>query len=149
MKKFNYKYPVAAIIILTAVSLSSIGGIIWNIITAAGAIKNQTSPVTAVITAAINLSLAILCLWVVFGGKYIIDEKSVTLKTGPFKVCFLAEEIIKLLYFEKSKKLYLISAKKKAAAIVINPDKYDEFIAAVKRANPAVLYEIISKDELS
>ena len=66
MKKFRYRYPVIAIIILCAVSAASAGGIAWNVKSAINSGVTGGAGALYYVVAAINLSLVIIPLWFVF-----------------------------------------------------------------------------------
>lgn len=147
MKKFRYRYPVIAIIILCVVSAASAGGIVWNVKSAIN--NNVTGGAVALyyVVAAINLSLVIIPLWFVFGAKYVVDERRVVLKIGPLRFRTDIRNVYKLLWFREKNRLYLISSHNMVTRIVISPAQYENFVAAIKERNPEVIYEIAENDE--
>ncbi len=147
MKKFKFAYSAIVAILLFLIAAASVGAIVWNVFSIIDAYKNTVSPLSFYITAIVNLSLIVLCLWVFFGGFYVIDKNGVTLKIGPIKTFTAHNDIISLLYFEKNDKLFIYSAKRGISAIVIKRDKYDEFVSAIKTFNPSVKYETVLKED--
>lgn len=144
MEKFKYKYSAAIIAVLVFIAALSAGGIVWNVLSIIRLTQNGMPATTYYVTAVINLSLVALSLWIAFGGRYAITKENVILKIGPAKFTVKVSEIIKLVYFEKAKKLFMITVKSSATAVIIAPDKNDAFFAALKKVNPDVIYEQIS-----
>lgn len=146
MEKFKYKYSAAIIAVLVFISTLSAGGLVWNILSIIRLSKDGISAVTYYITAVINVSLVALSLWIAFGGRYAITKTDVTLKIGPVKFTVKTSEIVKLVYFEKAKKLFMLTVKGTATAVIIAKEKHDAFFSALKNVNPAVIYETVSID---
>lgn len=146
MEKFKYKYSAAIIAVLVFISALSTGGLIWNIFSIIRLTKIGMPAATYYITAVINISLVALSLWITFGGRYTVTKTDVTLKIGPAKFTIKTSEIIKLVYFERAKKLFMLTIKGTATAVIIAQDKHDAFFSALKNANPAVIYETVSPD---
>lgn len=149
MKKFKFSYSSLVAILLFMIAAASVGAIIWNVFSIINAYKNALSPSRFFIAAIVNLSLILLCLWIFFGGFYIIDKNGITLKIGPIKTFASHNDIVSILYFEKNDKLFIYSAKRGFSAVIIKRDKYDEFISAIKTFNSSVKYETVLKDDSS
>lgn len=148
MKKFRYRYPVIAIIILCAVSAASAGGIAWNVKSAINSGVTGGAGALYYVVAAINLSLVIIPLWFVFDAKYVIDENRVVLKVGPLRFRSDVKTVYKLLFFREKNRLFMISTNNMVTRIVISPAEYENFVAAIKERNPEVIYEIAENKEL-
>lgn len=146
MKKFRYKYPVIAIIVLCAVSAASAAGIVWNIKTATSGVFTGGAAATYYVLAAINLSLVIVPLWFVLDAKYVITENRVTLKVGPLRSRAEIKNVYKLLLLREQNRLFMFASDNRVSRIVIPPARYEDFVAAIKERNPETVYETAGEE---
>ena len=146
-KKFRFRYSVWVIILLSLVCAFSAGGIVWNVLSIIKAFGNDSPAATYFVAAALNLSLVALAVWNLAAGYHSVSGKGVFLRTGPFKYHTDINDVYKLVLYEKANKLFLFTLSGKATAVVVAPQKYDEFVAAIREYNRAVIYEVAGNGE--
>ena len=147
MKKFSFKNSVATLALLIVVCLCSAGGLVWNIFNIVSAMRAQMPFVSYCISAMLNVLLAVLAVWFMF-GEYVVTDKTIKLRgVGPFSFCTQTGDVVKFVLNETENKLYMFTANGKITTIVISPDKYTDFFDAVSAANPAVYLECVISDK--
>lgn len=141
MKKFNFKYPPIAWVLLAVVLLLALGGLGWNIFNLielwGGEIVKLASYFIVIIIALILICFAIS---IMVYGNYAIKGKNIVCNLGFLKTTFNIEEVTQITHFKKSDKLVLYFINGNYTVIVISPEEYERFILAVREVNSKILY---------
>lgn len=141
IKKFKFKNTISTIILLIVVCAISVGGIVWNILNINTAVKNDMPFMWQIFVLAINVLLIAISLLFIFDVKYVVDENFVSLKIGFITKKIKILDIVKLIFVENENKLFTLLHGEKIFAIVIKPEKFNEFFSAVSKFNPAIYFE--------
>ena len=143
MNKFKFKYSALVYALLLLTLSLSIAGIVWNIYNVISFAKlNLTlKAVSSSIIAVLALILSIVVLSVAFYGKYVIKDGFLYTYFGFFKNKTPVTEITEITHFKKSNKLVVYFCTNEYSVIVISPEKYDDFILALRDANKAIVYD--------
>jgi hypothetical protein len=104
----------------------------------------------AIVSAAVMLSLGAALSFSAFFSFYAFDEKNVRLTFGFFVQKIPYERILLIREDNSNGDLYLSYLKNDdvfTAKILVAPNKNEEFVAAVRQKNPAVIYELFDKNQ--
>ncbi|MBR2871094.1 MAG: hypothetical protein IKB98_06960 [Clostridia bacterium] len=143
MKTFRFKYSVTVWILLTVISLVSLGGLVWNIFTIveyAGISDKRV--VSGAILCLLCLVLLSLSISIMVYGKYVIKNGCVYSYLGFIKSRFDVSELTELIHFKKSNKLVAYFGETNFIIVVIAPEFYEQFILAVREINPKISYNV-------
>lgn len=147
MKSFKFKYANSVWALLVLVLALSIAGLCWNVFnlieycmigfTRVGAFK-------IVVYGLLVLMLVILTAIVVsvmVYGRYVIKGEFIFTCFGFIKSKVAISEITTITHFKKSDKLVMYFKDEKYSVIVIAPDRYDDFVLAVREVNSAIRFD--------
>lgn len=141
MQKFRFKYSTSVWVLLSLVLLLTAGGIIWNVFNLieyswAGAFKIVIYAVIICLTACIFLFVLLSMI----NGCYVIKNGFLYTCFGLIKNKVNLDLATQITYFTFSNKLVLYFNDQKYSVIVIPPERYDDFIKAVRESNRAILF---------
>ncbi len=141
MKSFRFKYSSTVWVLLFLVLILAVAGVFWNVFNLieyswAGTFKIIVYTLLIIMTGA----LTVLVLSLMVYGKYVIKNDSLYTCFGIFKNKTPVNEIIQITHFKKSDKLVMYFKDGKYTVIVISPENYEQFVLAVREANPSVVY---------
>jgi hypothetical protein len=141
MQKFRFKYSMAVWILLSLVLVLTAGGIIWNIFNLieyswAGAFKIIIYSFIIFLTACIF----VFVLFAMINGCYLIKNGFLYTCFGLIKNKVCLDSVTQITHFTFSNKLVLYFNDQKYSVIVIPPERYDDFIKAVRENNHAILF---------
>lgn len=142
MKSFRFKYTPTVLTLLVLVLLISVVGVCWNVFNLieyswAGTIKIVTYTLLVITTGALCVLVASLIIY----GKYVIKNGFLYTCFGIFSNKTDIKEIVQITHFKKSDKLVVYFIDKKYTVIIISPDRYEDFVLAVRKVNPSVIYD--------
>ncbi len=142
-KNFRFKFNSLIwflLIVLLAISLVSVGLNIYSLILA---VKNELGNVIIkAITLAINTILPVFTLSLMIYSKYVIKNGKVYCYFGFIRNKTQIEEIVQFTRFKKSDSLVAYFKDGKYTVIVIAPDKYDDFVKAVREFNGKITFDM-------
>ena len=143
MKQFKFKYSNLVYVLLFVTLALSLAGVVWNIFNVLSFVKigNTLKAVSSSIIAVLALILAVVVLSVVFYGRYVIKDGYLYTYFGFFKNKTPVNEITGITHFKKSNKLVVYFCTDEFSVIVIAPEKYDDFILALREANKSIVYD--------
>ena len=141
MKKFSFKYPAIAWVLLILVMLLSLGGAAWNVF---NVIEfwggNVVKLVGYFVVIALALSLTLVALSIMVYGNYTVKDNRLICNMGFLRTAYNIEEITQIIHFKKSDKLVVYFINNKYTVIVISPEEYEKFILVVREINPKIIY---------
>ena len=141
MHSFRFKYSIAVWVLLSLVLALTAGGIVWNIFNLieyswAGAFKIIIYSVIIALTAC--LFVFDFCAMVY--GRYVIKNGFLYTCFGLIKSKVELGAVTQITHFTSSNKLVVYFSDQKYSVVVIPPERYDDFIKAVRENNHAILY---------
>ncbi len=141
-KSFRYKFtPLvwALISLVVAIALAGVGFNVYKLATSKGAL--EINIVSLIIILIINLLLTAFALSVMVFSKYVIKNDCVISYFGFIKSKTKISQIEQFTHFKKSNKLVAYFIDQKYTVIVITPEKYDEFVKAVRDYNAKIVFD--------
>ena len=148
MKKFSFKYTPAIWILLSVVLALSFAGIGLNIFNLVNFIESgTTNTVIYCIILFLVTVLAVIDLSIMVGGKYTIKDKTLITHFGLFKSKIDLSDATAVILYKKSNKLVLYYAYQKYTVIMIHESRYDDFVAAVRKENKKITFEMENDGE--
>ena len=143
MKQFKFKYSILVFVLLFVTLGLSISGVVWNIfnVISFAKIGNTLKAVSSSIIAVLALILSVVVLSVVFYGRYVVKDGYLYTYFGFFKTKTPVNEITGITHFKKSNKLVVYFCTDEFTVIVIAPERYDDFILALREENKAIVYD--------
>ncbi len=150
MKSFRYKFNGLTWILLSVVLAISLVGAGFNIYNLVFALKGEIFVQKVIISCfvlAVNLFLIAFVISVMLFSKYAVKQDCVLLYFGIIRSKTKLNEILQFTHFKKSNKLVAYFNNQQYSVIVISPNKYDEFVNAVRENNPSVYYDSQSEEE--
>jgi hypothetical protein len=143
MKSFKFKYSIAVWVLLALVLILSTVGIIWNVYNFIFFIKESTVKAVAyLLIVLLTLFLFVFVLSVILYGRYVIKGDYLTQYFGLLKTKTPVKDIAEITHFKKSDKLVIYFVDRKYTVIVIQKELYEQFILALREANPAIVYDV-------
>ena len=141
MQSFRFKYSISVWVLLSLVLALTTGGIIWNVFNLieylwAGAFKIVIYSVIIALTTCIFL--LVFCAMIY--GKYVIKNGFLYTCFGLLKSKVSINDVTQITHFTFSNKLVVYFNDQKYSVIVIAPERYDDFIKAVRENNKSVLF---------
>lgn len=141
MKKFRFDYSPLVKALIFLVIVISAAGLAFNLITTVNYASDKTLlailyGVLCILTAALffeSLAIAFYGLYKIKGGYLYSCFGFIYSKTD-------VKDIIAVHVFKKTEKLVVYFKDEKYSVIIISPEKYDEFIAELLKANPDIRY---------
>ena len=143
MYKFKFKYSTLVYVLLILTLALSLAGVIWNIfnVFSFAKIGNTFKLVSSSIIAVLALIIFIFVLSVIFYGRYVIKDGYLFTCFGFLKNKTSVKEIIGVTHFKKSNKLVVYFCTEEYTVIVIEPERYDDFVLALRDLNKAIVYD--------
>lgn len=148
MNKFKFAYGKSVwVLIALAIPLFA-AGLVWNIYNLVVLANEGIFNVLAYSLSSIVCGgLLAFCVSVAIYGRYVFKNGYLYLYLGFIRTKTKAEDIVQITHFLKSDKLVMYTKDAKYFVAVIRPEFYSEFIAALKRANPNVVYNATEERE--
>ena len=142
MKKFRFNYSVLVWALLALVILLLSGGLIYNIYNLISFLNDGAYKIAAYsLIILVNAFILVFAVSVVFYGKYIIKDKKLYSYFGFIRTSVNTDDIVQITHFKKSDKLVVYFKDAKYTVIIISPDKYEEFIFALREQNTHIIYD--------
>ncbi len=141
--KFNYKYGLTVLILALLVAIIAIVGLclnVKNIIEVKDSSIDKTMTIFRYVVLALNVLMLIFIVSILVYAKYVVSKKGVYVKFGVVYKKYALEDITSIAHFTKQDKLVLYGKNEKYAVIVISQNKFGEFVDAVKKFKPDVLF---------
>lgn len=141
MKKFRFDYSPLIKALIFLVIVISAAGLVFNIITTINYASDKF--LLAILYGVLCLLTAVLffeSLAIAFYGLYKIKDGYIYSYFGFIYSKTDVKDIIAVHIFKKTEKLVVYFKDEKYSVIIISPEKYDEFIAELLKANPDIRY---------
>ena len=141
MKKFRFKFTNFIWIMLSvilAVFLTSFILNVFNLIQYVSYAFFKFFPY--VIYIIVSLFLIIVVISVMLSSGYILKNDCLYVRFGIFRSKTKACEILAITHFTKSDKLVIYYKKSAYSVIVIDKEKYDEFVLSLREMNKNILF---------
>lgn len=142
MKRFRFNYPLSVWLLLSLILVLTGAGLglnIFNLIEYSKLGIFKTVLYTIIVM--LNLALVVLDVSVMVYGCYVINDGILYSYFGLIRTKTEIKDVVQITHFKKSDKLVVYFKDAKFSVIIISPEKYENFILAVREINPAVLYE--------
>jgi uncharacterized protein YpmB len=128
--------------------LLSVFGFVMNIIR----IVNFKNPavfdyISVVLMLLVTVLLAVIIITVMLSSNYQLTKDKLVSKFGIVKSEILIKNITQIVHFKKTDKLVVYFDKEKYSVIVVKKDWYDDFITAILKYNPKIMYNSKSDTE--
>lgn len=149
MKTFKYKFTVIQTVLIVAGIILSAAGFVLNLVMCIkNGIKDAAQPVYPIIQYTLmffvtTVAFALLTSILLFSA-YVVDGKTFRTRFGFIISKYDCEKIETVTLDRKTKKLTVTFKSGEFMVIVVKQDWYEDFIAALLKANPAIEYNIIS-----
>ncbi len=118
----------------------SAAGLVWNIYTLASIRDEELLQLLAYsLSILVCGALFAFCVSAAVYGRYVFKNGYLYLYFGFFRTKTKTDDVVQITRFLKSDKLVIYYKDAKYSVVVISPEYYAEFIAALKRANPSVM----------
>ena len=141
MKKFRFEYSKLVWILLSLVLVLVAIGITWNIFNLIQYSFLGTFKIVSYTAIVVLLfALFIIVLSVMLGSKYVVKDNFVHVWIGVFKSKTNVKDISCFVLFKKSNKLVVYYKDNKYSVILLSPDKYDDFVLAVREQNHEIAF---------
>ncbi len=147
-KSFRYKFTILIWILISlvlAIALAGAGFNVYNIVSHSKLNDSSGIAVSAIILA-INILLAIFAISVMVVSKYIVAKNNVYCFFGLIPTKLKIEEITELTHFKASDTLVAYFKDDKYTVIVIAPEKYDDFVEAVREINNKIVFDLQTEE---
>ncbi len=149
--KFKYKFSrLTVIFIILGIALCVVGfgtNIYFLIV---NDISSTTNPIYYIIRYVLMFFIPALCLVLLVGllisSYYYVDEKTLTTSFGIIKSKYDISEIQTIVLDRTTNKLTLVFKNENFIVIVVKEEWYDEFTAALCRANTDIDFSIKSRE---
>ena len=141
MKSFKFRYSKTVWLLLVLVIILSVVGFVWNIFNIVHARGSTFNLISYYIIAAITAFITVLVVSVMAYGRYVIKGGYLYTYFGFIKSKTTLTDIIAVTHFKKSNKLVVYFKTEEYTVIVISPEEYDDFILALRGANPSIKYD--------
>ena len=148
MKSFKFKYANSVWMLLVLVLILALVGLSWNVFnlleycmigfTRVGAFKI----VVYALLVLMLIVLTVLVVSVMLYGRYTLKGEYLYTVFGFIKSKVSVSEITGITHFKKSDKLVAYFKDEKYSVIVISPDRYDEFVLAIRAVNSACTFDV-------
>ncbi|MBQ3116606.1 MAG: hypothetical protein IJC07_06230 [Clostridia bacterium] len=142
MKTFRYNHSAIAWIVLIVVLGGSIAGLTLSIIAILNFDGRTYSLILNILLCLINALLFAVTLSIILYSKYSIEKNGVRLRFGVFSSITKADEIVDLIHVVKEKKLVARTSDDRYTAVVIKPEKFEEFYSSLLKINNQIGYLI-------
>lgn len=142
MKKFRFAMSKVATVLLIIVCAYALIATVLSVVYAIMYASVNTSVTRLIISAIINALLFAIALLMLLNVYYIVDKNGVLYRAGIFSFKTRSTDIVKLVRFDRSKRLVLVKIGEKASVIVIDPKDFDEFYDALKDVAPHIYLEV-------
>ena len=141
MKKFRFSYsPIVKILIATVIVIAA-AGLTLNIVTVVKYAKSDTLlTVVYGVLSVLTALLLIEAIAIAFYGLYSIKGGFLYSFFGLIYSKTDVNDIIAVQVFNQTRKLVVYFKDEKFSVIIVAPEKYDDFIAALIKANPEIKY---------
>lgn len=148
MDKFKFAYGNSVRILLALAIPLSAAGLVWNIynlvaLASEGIFKILAYSISIIVCG----GLFAFCISLALYGKYVFKDGYLYLYFGFIRTKTKAEDILQVTHFLKSDKLVIYFKDAKYSVVVISPELYGEFVSALKRANPSIIYDASEERE--
>ena len=143
MKKFRFKYSPVVWLLLAVVLVLSVGGLVWNIFNLVEfySFKQTFDLVSYGVIIAVCAFLVVFVLAVIFYGNYVIKGQTLYTYFGFFRAKMKIDDIVGISLFKKSNKLVVYFKEQEYSIIVIDQNLYDDFVVAIRKVNPKIIYD--------
>ena len=141
MKKIRFSYSPIVKILIAAVIVIAAAGLTLNIVTVVKYAKSDT--LLTVVYGVLSLLTALLlieAIAIAFYGLYSIKGGFLYSYFGLIYSKTDVNDIIAVQVFNQTRKLVVYFKDEKFSVIIVAPEKYDDFIAALIKANPEIKY---------
>ena len=101
----------------------------------------------ALLSAAIGLAAFVFIIPAMFASNYIVTKDHLISKWGLVKNKYEVKEITRVTHFRVTNKLVVFFEDESYTTINIMPEKYEEFIDALKNANKKIFYQLDSENK--
>lgn len=141
MKKFRFSYSPIVKILIAAVIVIAAAGLTLNIVTVVKYAKSDTLlTVVYGVLSVLTALLLIEAIAIAFYGLYSIKGGFLYSFFGLIYSKTDVNDIIAVQVFNQTRKLVVYFKDEKFSVIIVAPEKYDDFIAALIKANPEIKY---------
>lgn len=141
MNNFKYKHSIIVWVLLGLTTCACLAGCTVNVINAFN--NDQTIKIIGhAVIAAITLLLAIFAFAAIVNSKYCIKNGNVLLYFGLIKSTTPLSEAIGITFTPFKQKLVVVFSDNRFLNVVINPALFDDFVGAVHKVNPDVVYRV-------
>ena len=141
MKKFTFKYPTIAWVLLAIVLALAVSGIVWNLFNIVQYWGDNTVKLTGYfIIIALALALIIFATSIMLYGNYTIKGGKLYCNLGFVRTAVDLEDVIAITHFKKSDKLVVYFNDEKYMVIVTSPENDDAFVLAMREVNPKIYF---------
>ncbi len=142
MKKFRFNYSVTVWLLLSAVILLLAGGLAYNVYnTVSFTGRGAGNFVIYLLISLLNGFLLAFAVSVAVNGKYVIKNKKLYSYFGFIRSFADINDVVQITHFKKSDKLVLYFKDAKYTVVIISPEKYEDFIFALREENRQIIYD--------
>ncbi len=141
--RFKLKLSLTLFALLILVVILSLSGFVWNVYNViyfigVGGFKIATYSLLVLLTGI----LSVFAVSALLNCKYSVENKTICLHFGVFKIKTALNDVTEITHFKKSDKLVIYFSDEKFSVIMIDKKDYDAFILAVRAQNPSIAYDV-------
>ena len=145
---FKFHYSSVLWVMLILVITLALTGLVWN---AYNLIYFINSGIDKIISYSLIVlatgALGVIAFSVAFFGRYVIKDGLLVTYFGVFSSKVDVNEITEVVHFKKSNKLVVYFADQKFSVVLIAPEKYDDFVIALRDKNPKIRFNALIDGE--
>lgn len=145
MKKFKYKKSLLITVVISLLTACALAGIIMNIISIVNDGNSFLRVLSYSIILAISVFMLVASLLMLLTAHYKITDTYMITSYGIIKERLPINLINSVSIFKTSDNLVVYYNENKYQVVLISADEFDEFIVALRNANPNISLDIKSK----
>ena len=145
MRKFKYKKSVLITVVIGLLTACALAGIIMNIISIVNDGNSFLRVLSYSIILAISVFMLVASLLMLLTAHYKITDTYMITSYGIIKERLPINLINSVSIFKTSDNLVVYYNENKYQVVLISADEFDEFIVALRNANPNISLDIKSK----
>ena len=142
MSKFKFKQSIPLTVMNILIAVLAVVGAVFNIINLVKFADNAGRIIAFIILLLVCLVMLAFAVWIYFFSYYVIEEDSFKLVFGPIKNTVNTSTITEVCLYKEKGSLVVYFGEENYQIILIKKEEYDAFFEAIKKVNPAVIYNV-------